>query len=298
MERSGWLLRVCGWALVLASLVACIRVDTVVRLRPDGSGTIEETILLRRDVVRQVLGAPPGSESKPLSDSLIDERQLRQRALAMGPEVMLLSVEPLSDELSEGVRAVYAFRDINRLHFGQEVIAGPTPGLGPPPPGAFCPLWRSEGNLTFHLRPGNPATLAIEVPPCEGPPLPQAGALGAMPVAPPAPPPPMVPPPPAAAVSEEALLAQARQFLPGMGFRLTLEVEGTILQTDASFRDGNRIVLVDMDLGRLLEDDERLRAIMAGAADTMRGARTLMQDVPGARIETRPEIRVVFAPPR
>ena len=50
------LFRFCLLGVMLVSLAGCFQVSTVVRVNPDGSGSVEERVLLSRKVMAQFEG--------------------------------------------------------------------------------------------------------------------------------------------------------------------------------------------------------------------------------------------------
>ncbi len=98
--------RVAGaWAVVL--LAGCVEDLKAVRLLPDGSGTLTYTRRMRTwavDLARQ---------NKAVDE--FTEEKARERAAGFGDGVRFVSAEKLEAEGWKGLKAVYAFQDVEKL---------------------------------------------------------------------------------------------------------------------------------------------------------------------------------------
>lgn len=123
--------------LIILSLAGCLQVDSVVKVNSDGSGTLEEKVLMSNDLVQQMeammgqmmkglLGNGGGGQlekqenkmSKQLFD-VFDEEKLRKRVSDYGQGVTFVSSEKITNERFNGYKAIYAFNDVNELRINQ-----------------------------------------------------------------------------------------------------------------------------------------------------------------------------------
>jgi hypothetical protein len=106
------------------SLTGCFQVETLIRVKPDGSGTIEETFMMNKAIMQMMggmltqMGEGAGAqqpEQQILKEafSLFDDAKLKQEAGDKGEGVTYVSGRRLSTETFEGYQATYAFTDIN-----------------------------------------------------------------------------------------------------------------------------------------------------------------------------------------
>jgi len=155
-----------GIGLALIFLVSCIQVTTLVKVKPDGSGTVEETLLMNKKTMQEIQGMMQemaeqmGGGGAPGGGlDLLDEEKLRQSAYEMGQGVTFVSAEKIDTAESEGYRAVYAFADINGLTLSTSPSGkSPTPsGMGQTSQGAKAPA-------TFSFVQGPPAVLKVMLP--------------------------------------------------------------------------------------------------------------------------------------
>src|SRR5258706_10451199 len=89
-------------ALVILPTAGCFQASTVIRVKADGSGTIEQRLLLTDAAMDQlrafaILGGNSADTVDPTS-----EAQARSMAAAIGPGVTYLSSTPVKTEKARG----------------------------------------------------------------------------------------------------------------------------------------------------------------------------------------------------
>lgn len=267
--------------LVLAActvlLSGCFQVETTVRVNPDGSGMIEERMLLSRKVVSQfdeMAKAFAGPDEKPKPFTLHEEEKLRKRAADLGPGVAYVSSSTIENETYTGYRALYSFADINKVRLssqGREAMAGneeKQAGAG-------------ADAVAFRFVPGPESRLVIVMPRNEK----AAQASGAK----------------GSESQEPAMTAEQKQvfsdMMKGMRFSMAVELKGTVVKTNATHLKDNRITLFDFDLdcmGGGWEDLKKLQPEGGGQAPTFADARNLLKNLPGVSIELNDQVEVQF----
>lgn len=91
-------------------LTGCVDVEVAIKLNPDGSGTVTETVLVKSDIGIQANGKPVQLQAKPL-----DSPSLATKVNSYGGEVYLISNRALNRGGKVGYRAEFGFDDINKL---------------------------------------------------------------------------------------------------------------------------------------------------------------------------------------
>ncbi len=272
------LFRFCLLGVILVSLAGCFQVSTVVRVNPDGSGSVEERVLFSRKVMAQFeglfqgLAAEGGEKPKPME--LFEPDKLKLAAQEMGEGVTYRSGKKVVTDEYEGYQVEYAFTDINKLKLQQKTKPAMAAADGQEP---------AAPPLCFHFSKGKPATLTIR----------QQGGQAAA-----APPPasPAAEPAPGGDAAADPQLKAMVEMLRGLRFNLAVEVNGTIASTNATHRDGTRLTLIDMDFEKLAGGMGQL-ASLGGAnagAMTMEQARSLFKEIPGVKVDMNEELTVVF----
>ena len=196
-------------ALLLAAAAtcsACFQFSTVLTVKADGSGTIEQRLLFSQSAVaqlRQFAALSGGAQDfDPLS-----ERQARDAAASLGTGVTYVSSVPIDSTEGVGRDISYAFADINQLSLDQ----------APPPPGGMAaPQGGGPGErVTFKLtrQPDGHSLLAITLPA-----VPAAISASSGPSA--------------------EQLAMLKPMLAGARLSIEIEPAGTLVRTSSPFVDG------------------------------------------------------------
>ena len=89
-------------------------------------------------------------------------------------------------------------------------------------------------------------------------------------------------------------LAMMREMLRGSRFSVHLVLQGQVVETDATYRDGDRITLIELDFDTLLEDTESLERLLDVEDPSPEEAKALLARTPGMKVETREEVTVRF----
>jgi hypothetical protein len=249
--------------LVLAvSTTACFQFSTVLVVRPDGSGTIEQRMLLTPAAVAQLRQlAALGSTTQDFDP--FSEQQARDAAAALGPGVAFVSSEPIEGADGMGRLVKYAFSDVNRLRIDQ----GPPGGAGLSGPSA------SEERVSFALsrQPSGNALLTISVPQMAG------KTPTGLPL-------------PSSSSSEQ--LARLKPMLAGARIQIDIEPAGQLVRTSSPFVSGQRVTLIDVDIDALLSDETLLPRLQA--AQTPDEAKAILKNVPGLKLNLDPEVTIEF----
>jgi hypothetical protein len=266
--------------VALSILAGCFQVKTVVRVNPDGSGTVEESMMLSRKFIssmeEMMQGLGSGGDAKPETLDLFQPDKLNAEAPAMGEGVTYLSGEKAVTADYTGYVATYAFTDITRLKLNQQSAAA---GAGSGTAGSLP--------ITFRFTKGNPATLVVEQPKGKTP-----AAKGDLTPADTVQPDASAPQTPGQLPDGQA--AKMAELFMGMKFELAIDINGTIVSTNATHRKGQRITLVDVDLskvGDLLPRMEQLNRLNTGSFEE---SRELLKDLPGIKVEMNDKLTVVF----
>lgn len=260
--------RYAGLALAAVLLLTgCLQSRTVINVNSDGSGTVEETFLMREDVA-QMMASMGGEESF----SLLDRDELRGAASDYGSGVNFESAEEMSTDWGTGYVVVYAFDDINELRVNQN----PSDDM----PEAAGETEGAVEYIRFTMTQGNPATLEIVLPEPEEEAAP--GGSDSMPESGEAP-----------EISSEQMQGMASAYT-DMRVSVDVVVNGTIVDTDATHRDGNRVTLIDMDFNKILEDPAVMQQLAQQEPGSLSAVETMVTDIPGIAVETRRRVQVRF----
>lgn len=274
--------RIAALVTCVAFLGGCFQVETTVRVNPDGSGTVEERMLMSDTVIRQIeemSKAFAGPEGKPEPFTLHDVKALRKRAGEMGAGVGFVSSKAVKGNGYTGYRAVYSFRDINTLRLSQEGPKSVGESAGEP--------GKAEGKpFLFQFTPGRQARLVV-IPPRKEPTDQKEEPK---------------------TVSETATEAEqgkqamtpeqereVAELLKGLKFSLAVEVAGKVLSSNATYRDGGRITVFEFDLGKMGADPEKIALLKKIDPANFAEAKELLKSLPGIKADLNDRLEIVFA---
>ena len=279
------LLRIAALGLLLAASAGCITFLTEIHLARDGSGTLVQTLSMNpqafKGAMQEIAKGMGGSgEVKETATDKKEEEakgpfsktDFAAKAKELGDGVEFVSADPIQSETAQGVRVTYRFRDINTLYLNPK----PAAAMGAEGAGrssAHAVRFRFE-------RSGGRSVLTAVVPRDEEKKKEAAPAAAA-----------------SNAEMDAQQMAMMKQMFKGMHIGMSLDVDGAISSTTASYRAGNRVTLIDIDMDPLLADPATLKAMNARLASAMGDdAKTaaVLSEFPGVKIETKPEIRVEF----
>ncbi len=276
------LIRLAVATLLLLTMTGCISSSTLIRLNADGSGTIEQTILLgsafveqMKQMMTEMAAAFGGEGQKAEEQGLFPEAEFREGAAELGEGVRFVSHQPIKTAEAEGVRVVYAFDDVTKLRINQKP-ASPS-GPGQPDDGG------EREDLRFRFeRTGGRSILTVLSPE----PQVELDAGSAEPES-----------TPAEAEIDPETLAQMQEMFKGLKIDIAVEVAGKLIRTTSPYVDGSRVTLLEMDFEAFLDHPEKLKALAApGAQDqSLEAMKRLVRDIPGIKVILDPEITIEFA---
>jgi hypothetical protein len=274
------ILKMCALLVVAWGLVGCFQVDQVITVLPDGSGTVEETMLVSRKIAESMaafaggmaeLGDPDATgEKKPsiAPQSFFKDDDIKKRAEGFGTTARFVKSERIVNERFEGYRAVYAFKDINTLRIE------PGNAALPKQPGVVEAA--TAKGTEFVFTPGKRATLVMKRPK-------NSGEEKAPVVA--------TEPPPQANPGDLDML---RQMFAGLRLSTTLVIKGQVVESNATHRAGSVITLTEVDFDKILDKPELLTKIAALPPGDQGAAMAMIKSFPGMKVDMNDEMRVMF----
>jgi hypothetical protein len=264
-----------GVLLATVSLTACLNSTTLVKLKPDGSGTVEQTTLMNLAAIK---GMVPGAAAQMNQGPMMNKADLERTAQRMGKGVRLVSTEPIKGANGfEGTKAVFAFDDINQIQISQD------PNISGSSDGMMSGGGKSESPVKFIFtkNPGGTSTLTMN--------------LNDRPAGGDAPKPEMPERADVPDLTNPMIMNMIKTMFDGFKINIDLEVIGSIVNTNAEYVNGPRITLLEMDMSALLADEAKLRALQGkirpGASFS--DVKPYLKDIKGIKIDG-PSVRVEF----
>jgi hypothetical protein len=259
--------------VISLALMGCFESLILLRVNKDGSGTIEETVVIS-DAFMELMKSFSGQEAEEQEEEedLVDEEQLAQKASSMGEDVRLVSAEPVKTDRGAGYKAIYSFSDINKVRINQnpgENVTAPSMGGQEEPP--------VEEWLRFKFSRGGTATLEILYPQDLEAEKEEESSEGDVDME-----------------SNPEMMEMMRQLYQDMHIGIAVEVDGRITETNASYVDGSTVTLMDVDFAKILEDEQKFKDLLSANPNTIEEMKKIIQDNPGIKVEIEENIRIRF----
>ena len=256
-------------ALAILPTAGCFQSSTVIHVKADGSGTIEQRLILTEQALDQlraftILGGGNADNADPTS-----EAQARALASAIGPGVAYVSSMPVTSGRWQGRESVYSFADITQLRISEQPSVPGGPGL------KAAGVNAGSDPITFGLerKPDGNVLLRILVPrPAIFPTGPNGEAM-----------PPTL-----------EQITMVKQLLAGARLTVSMEPMGRLVRTSSPFADGNRVTLVDLDIDRAAADPDLAKKLQS--LKSIEDTQAVINSVPGLKITLDPEISIEFSP--
>ena len=245
---------------LMLTCTGCIHVATLVTLKPDGSGTLDEEIGMNPQTLGMLAAfAGSGARAETRPDDIFSEAKAREQAEKMG--VRFLSGTPIDTPSMKGYHARFAFDDVKTLKVRMDAARA----------GDDSRSQRDPFDFEF-TRGAASSTLTIRIPQdIQRPPLAQMGQR-----------------PELTPEQTQQMMAMMRPMLSGMFVDVAIAVDGQIVKTNAPFVDGTRVTLVQLDMNKVMQDD--------AAWTRLQQAKTPeeMRNIAGVKMTTEPTITIEF----
>lgn len=289
--------------LMVVFLSGCIQDSIVIHIKPDGSGTIEETSLLSNsmiDIMETIAGGMTGSvnqkvdqdnkdaakgdpkkEEKKIRDEIMAKlmKDAADRAETFGAKVKFISAKPVKTDTGSGYTAIYAFQDINLVKVNQN-------------PSDKVDLQGAEKNdssvkqesLLFKFTKGSPSRLVVTFPAKKD----AAGDKSSAPDS-------------TKDIegksnkeSDAQSMEMTKKLFQDMKLKISLQFAGTIVNTNATFRDGSTVTLMEMDFGKIMNNAKLFNQLAAAKPQSIEETKALVKSIEGLKIETNNPVTVEF----
>lgn len=295
--RPAWVaLRAVLMAAAAFALSGCIDDTISVTVRPDGSGTIEETVLMGNEFIEMMqemgkglgekgkdeTGEAPARDDAKNHDAIVAGMMEKAKSGAkdFGEGVSLVSVKPARSDSASGYTAVYAFKDIGKVMLNQN-------------PGSKTPLndkdkekGKEAGGketpgkdmIRFVFTKGSPARLAVHMPPPK--PADKDEKEKTAPKEP--------------VKDDPNAIEMMKAIFKGMRVSIVLSVDGDIVKSNATHRSGRRITLIEMDFGKLISHAELLKKIDREKPQSLEEMKTALKNIEGIKLEFEDPVIIDF----
>ena len=254
-------------ALSLLCLPSCLEVEQVITLKKDGSGAISEEIVMGAAIVAMLEGLPAGAGAQNPFADLYDPEKYKAKASDFGKGVTYSRIEKIERNGGKGVKAIYAFEDINNVIL---TPGSPMQELDEEEKGP------KDEPLNFAYA-GGVLTVTIPEPAAEI--LESAEDAEKVDEG-------------AAKVANEVMEAMMVEMFKGMKINTKLVASTGIQKSDATYLKDDTITLLLMEFDEIMENPKGLKALQKLEGSKRGEIAASLKGVKGVAIETKKKIRV------
>jgi len=268
------MLRVMALLAATAVMAGCLSVDSNIKVKPDGTGTIEQTMLVNSSAMGMMamMGEPAEGSEAPTAETMFSEEKLRADAAKLGEGVTYVSSTPVAQGEMKGVTAIYAFTDFNKLN----INTSPDLDTGDDDEGSSgdtldMALSKRGGSslISFNLfgRDEPPAATEDAADPGESP-------FGDMP---------------------KEMMGMLAPMFKDMRVAVSVEPQGELVRTNATHVNGQRVTILDIAFGELFADPAGLEKLeKLGKKPSLEQLRTALAGVKGIKLNEADPLEIEF----
>ncbi len=260
----------------------CLQVNTNIKVNPDGSGTIEETVMMSNEVIKmfkQFASSFSEDSSKTEDFEMFKEEDARKRASDYGEGVEYVSGEHVNSDTQEGFKAIYSFKDLNLLKINQnpnsKLSMDELKGEGIDQDTVDV----KEEYVNFQFIKGSPSEIIVHFSqPKEKKDNKFDNEESESDTA----------------SQNMAEMGQLKQILKDLKMTLSLELNGKIEETNATYVDNSKITLFEIDFGKLIDDPEKFKEFTKIHPNSLDELKEIVKGIPGIKIEMSEPMMVKF----
>jgi len=256
----------------------CLTSVTTIKVKPDGSGTIEQSIAMKAEAAAQLTAmastfgdaAEKDKDKPPAPPELFSEKDMREAAAKFGEGVTFVSSQPIKTKDLTGRVATYSFADITKVRVNQK----------PPSPKGAPAEDESKGKaaddvaFTFLRHPGGTSVVTVLFP---EPDLSKKKDKDAD---------------TESKKPDPTQLAMMKKMLDGLRIEIALEVAGAIVKTNSPYVQGSKVTLLEMDFAELMTNDAVLGKL--ANPESIEDAKQMLKGVKGVKVNLDREVMVEF----
>lgn len=264
-------------AILITSILlsGCLKVRTLINVNQDGTGTIEETVLMKSEFVNMMkeFADQMNTDGSKKDFSLFNKDELAKKSSDYGKGVSFQSGKLIREKNFEGFTSVYSFKDINQLKLNPDPEGKMDFGFGSD---EEKPAPETNSLLTFKFSKDNPSNLVVKFPKS----FMEDDSSGEN------------------SDTEETAPsgndAKMKEFLADMEMDLSINFNGEIKETNASLVEGSKVTLIHFEFGELLNNEAALKKLGSKKPKSIEEFKELTKDIKGMKIEFNDEIFIKF----
>ncbi|MEJ2102951.1 MAG: hypothetical protein P8X47_00080 [Ignavibacteriaceae bacterium] len=255
-------------------LAGCLQVDTTINVNKDGSGTINEKVLFSKTFVNMIKEFAQSFSDSASADqedlSMFKDDEIKADAKDFGEDVKYVSHKLISNDKWEGYEAVYSFNDVTKIKIkpdpGSKVSIGEE--------GAEAPS--EEDFYFFKFVKGNTPELIIDRPEIKLSGETEENNQEQ------------------SEQNDEGMNDEILKMMEGMSVTVSVDVKGKIENTNASYVDGSKITLFEMNFAEMMKNKEAFKEFKNKEPKNIDEMKAFLEKFPGMKIQIDRPVTIKF----
>jgi hypothetical protein len=254
-------------------LNGCIQIETSLFVKKDGSGTINEKVVMSKTFVNMLKGFAQSFQDSTSTDefTLFKDEEIIDDAKSYGSDVSYVSHEFINDENWEGYRAVYSFNDVSKVKLTPDPDDKVEVGMGDEKSA------QAKDYYYFSFIKGDIAELIIDRPEIK---MDESGLEESD--------------PDETQEVDNQLGDEFLEMMEGMSIRVKVAIEGNIVNTNASYVDGSEVTLFQMDLSEMMRDKDNFKEFTNKQPKNVEEMKEFLEKFPSMKLEVEKPVKIQF----
>ncbi|MEE9572510.1 MAG: hypothetical protein V3W20_05655 [Candidatus Neomarinimicrobiota bacterium] len=247
----------------------CLKVNSNVIINKDGSGILEEQVLMSDMVIsmmNEFMSSFQDSTSAPEEFKLFKEDELKAKSSEYGEGVKYVSGEEIKIDGWRGYKAIYSFEDLNKI----KMETDPNTKVENPQDDE-----QATEYFSFKFIPGDIAELIIDRPDLSSEKKDEEISVET-------------------GTENQELDDNLIKMMDGMTMTISLEFNGEIVETNASYVDDSKVTMLDIDFSEILKNKESLELFKKNPPDNLDEMKAIVENIPGMKVEFKKPVIVKF----
>ena len=256
-------------------LVGCLQVETTLNLNNDGSGTINQKVMLSKTFVNmmkefaQSFGDSASADQEDFS--IFKDAEIKADAKDFGENVRYVSHKLISNDKWEGYEAVFSFDDISKI----KIKPDPGSKVGFGEEGSEVPS--EEDFYFFKFVKGSTPELIIDRPEIKLSGETEENNEEEQ-----------------SEQNDEGMNEEILKMMEGMSIAVSVNVDGKIVDTNASYVDGSKVTLFEMNFAEMMKNKDAFKEFKNKEPKNIDEMKAFLEKFPGMKIQIDRPVTIKF----
>lgn len=263
-------------AILLSALTfsGCLQIFTTVSVNPDGSGEVEETIYIGKNLLNlfQSISVMFKDSTKTMTaEEIFNRSEIAAGGKKLGEGVELIKFENLISGDLSGYKATFSFDDISKIKIDQN------PDNKMPSFGQENETETQNGQIGFAFEKGKNSNLKILLPQMQSDEKLNENVIADD-----------------TSFVDQKAIDEFVEMFEGLKVNVQVKINGEIISSDARHIDGNVITLLNFDIKQILKNPDLIKTFKAQKPSNIAELEKFADLIPGFQIEFNKIVNVTF----